>query len=156
VRHVRAVAVWTLLAGAPAFAACNMVTGAGDIRLDDDDDGSSSSADASSAAATGAGGATSGQQAATGSGVGGATSSTAANGSTSSSTGSGAGGSPTVCDYPAGPYGVAQGSIVPPTLSWQGFVPGSNTPSTISIQDLFDCDGTRGIDAIIIDTSQYG
>lgn len=154
----RGVALWMLLAGVPALAACNMVTGAGDWELADDDDGDSSSA--SGSATSGVGGATSsGQQAATtASGTGGATTA-ATTGSTTATTGSGtsgAGAGPGACEYPQGPYGVGQGQIVPPTITWQGFVPGSSTPSTISMQDFFDCDGSGGVDAIIIDTSQYG
>ena len=72
--------------------------------------------------------------------------------STAASTGSGAVG----CEYPAGPYGVAQGQVVPPNLSWQGYAPGSNSVSTFTAEDLFDCDGSRGIHAVIIDTSQFG
>ncbi len=143
--------LWWLV-GVPAFAACNMISGADDIRFsDDDDDGSSSSS--SSSSASGVGGATASGAQQTSTGVGGGA--TASSSSTSAST-SGAGAGPTNCDYPAGPYSVAQGGTVPPSLSWQGYRPGENTPSTISIQDLFDCDGSRGIDAIIIDTSQYG
>lgn len=150
---MRGVALWIVLAGVPAAAACNMVTGADDVRFSDDDDDGGSSSGGSSSAANGVGGAAAAQQAATG--VGGATNASSSN--TAATTGTmGAGAGPTNCEYPAGPYGVAQGATVPPSLSWQGYAPGSSTPSTISIQDLFDCDGSRGIDAIIIDTSQYG
>lgn len=69
----------------------------------------------------------------------------------SGSTGSGGtGGGPTACTYPPGPYGTSVGQVVNPNLSWQGFVPGASTASTISIQDYFDCDGTRGIHALLI------
>lgn len=144
-RAAQGAALWIVLAGLPGAVACNMLTGADDVRITDDDDGSSSSSAGGAAAA--------GQQSAAG--VGGATATT--NGSTSTTTAaSGAGAGPTNCEYPTGPYSVAQGGVVPPTISWQGFVPNSTTVSTISMQDLFDCDGTRGIDAIIIDTSQFG
>jgi hypothetical protein len=68
----------------------------------------------------------------------------------------GTGGAPTECIYPSGPYDVEQGGIVPGSLTYQGYVPDSTTVSTISIQDFFDCDGTHGIDAVLIDTSQFG
>ncbi len=154
--NTRGVALWMTLAVVPAFAACNMVTGADDVTYSDDDDGQSTS----SGTATGGGATGTGQQAATTgvtAGAGGATSGTpAATAAATTSTGAGAGGPG--CDaYPAGPYGVAQGQVVPPTLSWQGYAPGASSPSTITMQDLWDCDGMNGgIDAIIIDTSQYG
>lgn len=152
-RSVRGVALSIVLAGVPATAACNMITGADDVRFSDDDDGSSSAGGTGSV--SGVGGAAAAQQAAA-TGVGGATTGSASSTSVASTGATGAGAGPTSCEYPVGPYSVAQGGTVPPSLSWQGYVPGSNTPSTISIQDLFDCDGSRGIDAIIIDTSQYG
>ena len=66
------------------------------------------------------------------------------------------GGGTAPCVYPAGPYGVAQGHTVPPTLSWQVYAPNSDTPSTLKMEDLFDCDGTHGRDVVIVDTSQFG
>ncbi|MBK9001698.1 MAG: hypothetical protein IPM35_38745 [Myxococcales bacterium] len=65
----------------------------------------------------------------------------------------GAGGGPTGgtnCVYPSGPYGVSVGKVVDPKLSWQGYVKGSATPTTISISDYFDCDGTRGVNALFL------
>ncbi len=96
------------------------------------------------------------------SGVGGSSSSTSSSSSSSGSGGSGLGGQggdgagPVACEYPQGPYGVGQGQTVPPTLSWQGYAPNSNSVSTITSEDFFDCDGLRGIDAVLIDTSQFG
>jgi len=66
-------------------------------------------------------------------------------GGAGSSTNTGAGAGPTVCEYPAGPYGVDSGQVLPPTLSWTGFAPGSSAASTFTAEDLFDCDGSRGI-----------
>lgn len=57
---------------------------------------------------------------------------------------------PATCTYPGGPYGVTPGSIVAPTLSWQGFVPGSSSAGGFGAEDLFDCDGSRGIHAVLI------
>jgi hypothetical protein len=56
-----------------------------------------------------------------------------------------------VCVYPAGPYGKTQGSIVSPDWSWQGYVKGSNKVTTLTMADLYDCDGTKGINAILMD-----
>jgi hypothetical protein len=143
-----------------SISACNAITGADAIVLDDvdddEDDGGSEGAGAgdTTAVAVGSGGQTSGPAGPTGSG---GTVDGAGAGAGPTSTGSGTGaGDPTGCEYPAGPYGVAQGQVVPPSLSWQGFAPGSTTAETISIQDFFDCDGSRGIHAVLFDTSQYG
>jgi len=44
-----------------------------------------------------------------------------------------------------------------PSLSWQGYGEGpANQVTTISIQDYFDCDGSKGIHALMVETSQYG
>lgn len=55
---------------------------------------------------------------------------------------------PATCTYPGGPYGETAGSVVSPNLSWDGFRPGSTTPTTVSPNDFFDCDGSRGINAV--------
>jgi thiol-disulfide isomerase/thioredoxin len=55
------------------------------------------------------------------------------------------------CTYPAGPYGTAQGDVVDPTLSWQGYLGGAAQSSTIPITAFFDCDGSKGINALVID-----
>ncbi len=58
---------------------------------------------------------------------------------------------PTVtCKYPAAPYGTDIGRTVAPTLSWQGYVNGSSTLSTFTMADLFDCDGAKKIDVIVV------
>lgn len=63
----------------------------------------------------------------------------------------GSGGTPTGgCTYPPGPYGTTVGKVVDPSLSWQGYLLGAATPSTIGIKDYFDCDGTRGIHALLV------
>jgi thiol-disulfide isomerase/thioredoxin len=55
------------------------------------------------------------------------------------------------CVYPSGPYGTDVGKVIDPSYVWQGFVPGSSTVSTIKITDLYDCDGSKGINAIVLD-----
>jgi hypothetical protein len=57
------------------------------------------------------------------------------------------------CPYPAGPYGTAVGDVLDPKLEWQAYAPGATTPSTLHISDLYDCDGKKGINAIVVDTS---
>ena len=61
------------------------------------------------------------------------------------------------CEWPqASGYGVGQGQVVPENLSWQGFMPDSSQSATVAIADFFDCDGSRGINAIMVETSQFG
>lgn len=60
------------------------------------------------------------------------------------------------CTYPAGPYGLAKGDVLSPEIRWQGYAPGEDEASTFGLRDVFDCDGERGVDAVIIDTSQFG
>jgi hypothetical protein len=55
--------------------------------------------------------------------------------------------------YPAGPYGVKVNDVLDPTLNWQGFAPGATTPSTVRITDLYDPDGSKKINAILIDSA---
>jgi hypothetical protein len=55
------------------------------------------------------------------------------------------------CLYPAGPYGLTEGSRLPPSLAWQGYLGGSSQATKISIADYFDCDGSKGINALEID-----
>ena len=143
------------LFGGFALSACNHVTGADKIFLydTDDDDGSTSVDPAGGGGNTMAGGGA-GAGDAGGAGTGGDPATTVAN--SSSQMASSTTGGPDPCVYPAGPYGVAQGQIVPPTLSWQVYAPGASSPSTLTSEDLFDCDGTKGIDVIVVDTSQYG
>ncbi len=40
-----------------------------------------------------------------------------------------------------------------PSLSWQGYLPGSTTLATLRSTDLFDCDKSKGINAIVFDES---
>lgn len=57
------------------------------------------------------------------------------------------------CVYPSGPYGITAGKVLDPSLTWQGYLPNATTSSTIKIGDLYDCDGSKGINAILIDTA---
>jgi hypothetical protein len=54
------------------------------------------------------------------------------------------------CPYPSGPYGIAVGSVLSPTLSWQGYAPNATAPSTLKTTNLYDCDGSKGINAIVV------
>jgi hypothetical protein len=57
---------------------------------------------------------------------------------------------PTQCEYPAGPYGLQAGQRLDPSLSWQGYRANGSSVESISIVDLFDCDGSKNIDAVLI------
>jgi len=92
------------------------------------------------------------------------TTSTSGSGAGTSTGGSiaqgGAGGSggalPTVCDYPTGPYGPSVGMTVSKYQSYNGYAPGGQQPTDFRIAELHDCDGTHGVDAILVVTTQYG
>jgi thiol-disulfide isomerase/thioredoxin len=60
---------------------------------------------------------------------------------------------PPPCMYPQGNYGKSQGMVIPQNLTWQGYAPGQSSVSTLSANDLYDCDGRYGINAILFDTS---
>lgn len=62
-------------------------------------------------------------------------------------------GSPAACPYPPGPYGVTEGATVEPGLSWQGYLAGGTPLSTLRSRDLLDCDGSKGIRALVFDES---
>jgi hypothetical protein len=151
----------SLVAFAVLGLACNAISGADGLSIADDDGDSQGSGTTATAGSTTADGSSGTGDSGAGAGVtigsGPGTSGSGGNTSSGNTSSSGAGaGDPQPCQYPAGPYGVALGQTVPPTISWQGYAPGQSQATNISIQDLFDCDGRFGIHAIMIDTSQYG
>jgi hypothetical protein len=73
--------------------------------------------------------------------------------SSGSSGGGASGATPTACTYPSGPYGTNVGDVVDPTLSWQGYVGDASAPSTVAITSYYDCDGTHGVNALLLDES---
>lgn len=65
--------------------------------------------------------------------------------------GSGAG--PSACVYPDTSYGNQLKDIVDPNLTWKGYAVGTTTAdqiTDINIKDYYDCDGSKGINAILI------
>jgi thiol-disulfide isomerase/thioredoxin len=58
----------------------------------------------------------------------------------------------TVCAYPEGPYGFGVGKVLPDGLTWSGLGAGGQ-PVTYHSSDFLDCDGTKGINAILFDSS---
>ena len=130
------VALATFFAGSLLLSgACNAITGAGDLRLkdmDEEEDDSNTSGGVITGGTQGAGG---------GGGAGGA---------------GGAGGGMTACTYPEAPvdgYGKEIGDTVSNTYAWQGYVEGTTDAaqsSEISIESYLDCDGSKGINALLI------
>ena len=69
------------------------------------------------------------------------------------SSGPGGGFGSGACAYPSGPYGTDVGDVVDPSLSWKGFVDSGSAPTTVSITDYYDCDGSKGVQALLLDES---
>jgi hypothetical protein len=65
----------------------------------------------------------------------------------------GAGKAGATCAYPAGPYGTRVGEVVDPSLSWQGYLDDGTTPATVSLESYYDCDGSLGVAALLLDES---
>lgn len=53
----------------------------------------------------------------------------------------------------SGPYGTSIGDVVDPSLSWQGYVDDSGQTTTVRLSDYYDCDGSRGVRALVVDES---
>ncbi|HIA01964.1 MAG TPA: hypothetical protein EYN66_08645 [Myxococcales bacterium] len=65
------------------------------------------------------------------------------------------------CVYPTkqlaeGNSGVDVGNILPSAMSWTGYPSQSNELGTVKVSDYYDCDGTKGYDVLLFDTSQFG
>lgn len=71
----------------------------------------------------------------------------------SSASGSSGGVATGPCALPAGPYGTSVGDVVDPSLTWQGYVDDSGQTTTVRLADYFDCNGSRGVRALVIDES---
>lgn len=60
------------------------------------------------------------------------------------------------CPPLVGPFGISAGSIVDPSLALEGFAPHGDSAQLFHLGDFYDCDGSRGINAIeIIETSAW-
>jgi hypothetical protein len=71
----------------------------------------------------------------------------------SSASGSAGGAAGAPCTPPAGPYGTSVGDVVDPSLAWQGYVDDSGQTTTVRLRDYYDCNGSRGVRALVIDES---
>lgn len=152
-----------VLASTLALGACNSLTGVNDLTLDNSDPAAGAGAGGGEATSDGAGaGPATHEGGAAPSGGGGAggdtgvttsTSETTTSTTTSTSSTTTTTQSPVDCQYPDGGYGINAGSIVNGNLAWQGYSEGSSQLGSVSIQDYFDCDGSKGINALLIDSS---
>ncbi len=62
---------------------------------------------------------------------------------------------PTECVWPEGTVGLENGQMMEAGVSWFGFAPGEETAREIRVEELYDCDGTHGIDGLLFTTSKY-
>lgn len=60
------------------------------------------------------------------------------------------------CSLPSGPFGFRRGDTVDPSFSFQAYAPGDAGTKTYTMGDFFDCDGSRGINAIYVEESEQG
>lgn len=154
---------------------CNLMTGVDNLSLEGETEsaegGSSSNGigngNSGNGNGSGSGGTTAGPTSAQTTGAGGnatntsnAANSTAAGGPGNGTTNTGDGVQQSTssgmqaCEYPAGPYGNTSNKILSPSESWTGFAPGGSSNATLTAEDLFDCDGSKGINAVIFTTAQ--
>ena len=56
---------------------------------------------------------------------------------------------PAPTTYPVGPYGTQVGQTVREDYWWEGYVDGAPSPTGIGMRDLYDPDGSKGINAIL-------
>jgi hypothetical protein len=126
--------LWVALIGSTALAGCAAEPGKEKI---DNDDGSTASAGAAGSA--------------------GATTSTGSSDPSTTSASSGTGGAPpVVCEWPAAPYGKLEGQTPSPKVKWKGYAEGSSEYLPLELASYFDCDGSKGINAVLFITAQYG
>ena len=137
-----------------ALVACNSLTGADGVEFVEGTGGKDGAVGPTSSATTGSAAVGSTSSATTGSA--GATTTAASTGGSSNSTASASSSTGAACVYPAGPYGVAQGKILPSNLKWEGYPAGGTVQGSLSIEVVLDCDGSKGITAILFDSSQFG
>jgi hypothetical protein len=59
------------------------------------------------------------------------------------------------CAYTPTTVGVAEKQQLPATLKYDGFVMGSDNMGVVHATDMYDCNGTKGIHAIVYDLSKF-
>lgn len=64
------------------------------------------------------------------------------------------------CAYPPPEtFGHLIGETIPGNISWTGYGPGavdSSDVTEVSITEFYDCDGSKGIDAVMFETVGFG
>jgi len=131
------------------LSGCNILTGVQDFSLDAADGGGGATGGPGGGGADAAGGAP---------GAGG-DDGPPGSGASSGVGGSGGGGSTTTgpgmeCVYPTGPYGTSAGATLDPAMSWQAFPENGSSMQSVSVLDLFDCDGSKGTSAVLFIVAQ--
>ncbi len=59
---------------------------------------------------------------------------------------------PVVCEYPTTGFSSKPGGVMP-NHTWQGFVNESMEATDVSMADYLDCDGSKGVNGLLIDVS---
>jgi hypothetical protein len=57
------------------------------------------------------------------------------------------------CHYPAPPFGNRKTNTIDGSFDFQCYAPRNDTVTTLTLADLFDCDGSKGVNAISVDVS---
>ncbi len=138
---IRTGAIVLTAALASSAVACNSITGVGGLRIGDDATTSSSSSSSSPGAGgnVGAGG-----DVGVGVGVGG---DVGVGGNKNDA------GTPVQCAYPTTGFSTGVDGVIAPSTNWQGYAEHSDVVSTINIADFYDCDGSKNINALLIEES---
>lgn len=127
-----------------------------------DDGGSAAGQTGGSAGISGNGGSsgasgsgTAGSSSAGASGTAGSSANAGSSGASGAGSSGASGAGAASCEYPAtsGEFGAVVGAVVPGSLQWQGFAENTESEGTVRIADYFDCDGSKGIHALLLDTS---
>jgi hypothetical protein len=61
----------------------------------------------------------------------------------------------TDCTWPSGWTGVTPGATLSEWLAWQGYAAYSNAAGIVAVSDYYDCDGSRGINALLFVSSSW-
>jgi hypothetical protein len=59
------------------------------------------------------------------------------------------------CAYAPTDPGVTEGKQMPSSLSWQGYVAGNDAVVTLNATDLYDCDGSKGVDVVVYEMAKF-
>jgi len=62
---------------------------------------------------------------------------------------------PLNCSHAPGEPGVGEGKQLPTTLFWKGYAPGTDEAGVVRAADLFDCNGSKGIDVVVYEMAKF-